>query len=816
MTALGPLWALLCGAALAGQDVVVTDGPLRPGRAATIELASTTEAGAPSAAPPKLVIDGAGVGELLDVRPGIWRAQLLPSLDAAAVEITVGSTHRTFPIAPPASSSLTVPAVVEATVRGDPPSFVVTGPETLPPDALEIVTSEGRVASTVPVAGGLAITLGLDDLPYPRWVAVGIRDRRRDEQPAWTSIRVHARPRIPLQAERGARLTVKIGSRTYGPFQAGPDGAIEGRVDQFPGDVVATAILVDDLGNENRTEIPLVTQSAPVLVALAMGELSPGRPPPLVWLRSLAPDGEAPAEAPTCRMPLAELPVRPIPDREGLHLLALPPILDPSDVRVACALGTTSIAFRVGVASGVPARLSLRVWPDELLADFPVAELSVVLDDTRGERLPVDGITVEAERGRVMMEPGEGIVLRGEYDGTAAIETTEDVVTARYRAPPGTGPLEELIVRFGPVPPGGGDLVVHTRAVDSLRRPLGGVPLVTRIGPSEVSATTTADGWASARVPFPAGRAPTAIEVSAGSQAARILVLPGEAAYGGPGTADLEVTEAVSISPGRVTGISIQVEPPILRAGPGAVAWVSVKLEDGAGQPVVDEPVEVEATEGVVGELHVRGDGTLVAEYTPLAADGSREIEITARTSTVRSTATLSIEPRVVRVSVGPWIGGQTNFGALLRPTAGIDVDLRVRSRLAGEAMILRLGASGSAFRSTAETEVGPPVDLRSTMLPLSAAVLLRQDRGPWAFWGGVGGMVGPHWMQVRFGDALVTEGLRLLLGPLVTAGAGVRAPGGEIVLTLQGSWLPATNDDVGYRGNLGGVSGGFGYRLVY
>lgn len=807
------LW--VAGLAVAGQDVVIADGPLRPGRAATIEIAATNAAGAPETGPPRVLVEGGGIGALQPVRPGIWRAEVVPSPDAKALDVSLPGVRRSFVVAPPPPSSLGVPDGIEAVVRGEVVSFVVTSADVLPVEAVEVVTSEGRIAGIAAVPGGIEVKLALDDLPYPRWVPVGVRDVRRDEQPAWTAVRVRARPRIPLQAERGARLTLKVGSRTYGPFVAGADGAIEGKVDQYPGDVVASAILVDDLGNENRTEIPLVTQSAPALVAVAAGVLSPGRPPPLIYLRALGADGEASREAPTCRTPAGELPVRPLADG-GAWLVPLPPLRDPSDVRVACAIGPTSTALRVGAVSGVPSRLSLRVWPDELLADFAVAELSVVLDDTRGERLPVGGVTVEAERGTIAMEPGDGIVLSGEYDGSAAIEAGEDRITARYAASPGTGPVDELLVQFAAVPSAAGDLVVYARAVDALRRPLAAIPLTVRVGEAETAITTGADGWGTARVGIPAPAGPVAVTVTSSSRSANALCLPGESATGGPGVADLEASQTVAIRPGRVTGISIQIEPAILRAGPGAVAWVYVKLEDGAGQPVVDEPVDIQVSEGQVGELRARADGTFVAEYTPLAAEQSREIEITARTSTVRSTAHLTLEPRVVRVAFGPWVGGQTNFGSLLRPAGGVDADLRVRSRLVGEAMILRLGVSGSAFRSTATTDVGPPVDLRSTVVPLSAAVLLRQDRGPWSVWGGAGGIVGPHWMEVRFGDELVTQGLRLLVGPMITGGAGVRAPGGEVVFNLQGSWLPATNDDVGYTGNLGGLAGGLGYRLVY
>jgi hypothetical protein len=182
----------------------------------------------------------------------------------------------------------------------------------------------------------------------------------------------------------------------------------------------------------------------------------------------------------------------------------------------------------------------------------------------------------------------------------------------------------------------------------------------------------------------------------------------------------------------------------------------------------------------------------------------------------MRSSTQLLLEPRVVRVSVGPWAGGHTNFGSIVAPAAGLDLDVRLRSKLVGEALILRWSGSVSGFRSEAVTDVGPAADLRSVLVPVGLGVLFRQDLGPWAAWGGAGALVAAHSMQVRFGDRLVSQGVSLLIGQQLMFGVAHRAPLGEIVLTLQGSRVPAGDTDVGYRGNLGGLQGGLGWRAVY
>ena len=72
----------------------------------------------------------------------------------------------------------------------------------------------------------------------------------------------------------------------------------------------------------------------------------------------------------------------------------------------------------------------------------------------------------------------------------------------------------------------------------------------------------------------------------------------------------------------------------------------------------------------------------------------------------------------------------------------------------------------------------------------------------------------GPRVTRARFGSVLV-QGTDWVTGPLVLGGVGLRSAGGrgELGLTLTASWLPAGAPVVGYRGNLGGLSGGLGYR---
>jgi hypothetical protein len=194
----------------------------------------------------------------------------------------------------------------------------------------------------------------------------------------------------------------------------------------------------------------------------------------------------------------------------------------------------------------------------------------------------------------------------------------------------------------------------------------------------------------------------------------------------------------------------------------------------------------------------------------------SSDLTITASTSTVHGSARLAIEPRVVRFSFGPWVGGTTNFGPRLRPVGGFELDGRVRNPIVGEALMVRLGVWVTTAAETVDTGVGGDVELRSTVVPGEFALLLRRDQGPWSVWAGAGLAVGVQHLVARFGADTSSAGDSWLFGPELHAAVARRVPGGELALGLRGTWLQAPQAEVGFSGNLGGVSGTLGYRVVW
>jgi hypothetical protein len=192
---------------------------------------------------------------------------------------------------------------------------------------------------------------------------------------------------------------------------------------------------------------------------------------------------------------------------------------------------------------------------------------------------------------------------------------------------------------------------------------------------------------------------------------------------------------------------------------------------------------------------------------------------LTARTGALYTSTSLMVEPRPVRISFGPWVGGTTNFGKVHGPMGGVDLDIRARSRLTGEALMIRLGFAVTGFteESVPVGEVdGEQMRWVSTLVPGTVGLLLRDDRGAYGLWAGGGFEGGVHHLQVSVDGARLASADRFVGGPIVFVGGSRRAAGGEILLTVRGSWLPVSQEELGYEGNLGGLAAGLGYRLLY
>src|SRR5690606_14301529 len=119
-------------------------------------------------------------------------------------------------------------------------------------------------------------------------------------------------------------------------------------------------------------------------------------------------------------------------------------------------------------------------------------------------------------------------------------------------------------------------------------------------------------------------------------------------------------------------------------------------------------------------------------------------------------------------------------------------------------------------FETSADAALDEAWSVESRVVPVSAALAVRQDLGFLDVLAGAGRAVGVHPMDVFLDGPRQGGGAVLLAGPAVLAGVAREALGGEIALTLRGTWLIQKRGEVGIDGNVGGISTSLGYHLVF
>lgn len=782
-----------------------------------------TDEGEPVLAPPVVEAQGGrvrfGGGATL---PGVWPL-LVTSLTASDVQLTVraGAEEETvtLPVEWPARTPLEVPARTDAVAQGGPLEVLVTGDDLPPVELLQVTLGEGRVLRRTRTEAGILLTIELHDRPTARVVSIGVLDPRASARPAWGEIRVRARPRIPLEADPGARVTLRVGERAYGPFVVGDDGRVEVRIDQYPGETSVLVELEDDIGNATTSTLPLNDAAAPSLLAMAGTRVSPSRPPRVVWLRAVHPAGRAwRGEAPSCRSPAVGT-LEVVSVAPGLFAVAVDGSTRDvrADIRLECRLQEAATTLPIGPRPDIATSVLLQVWPTELSTDLPVAEVRVALEDAAGQRLDPANVHLHALHGTLRAPQVRQDVLAAEYDGTEAVEPGVDTITATYRNPVVEGRASSMSLAFQPLP-SLGRLRVRARPLDLLARPLRDVEVEVEVGETRASATTDRDGLALVDLPLAPDRGALIVSARSGEAFVRAV---SPAASLSPFEVDsrfdptpLEASRTLTLSPGRVAGLSVAFDPPVLRTGRNSIAYVTVGVEDRSGRPITDQPVRVTVSEGSVGPLIPRPDGTLVAEYQPTGSDRARIVTVTASTDTMKSSGRIALEPRLGRVMVGPSVGWTTNLGRVSAPRVGVVAD--VRTRLLAETVVVRAAFGGYGVTGTAATGIGEDARLDGSVLPATLGVLLRQDRGGLSFWGGGGGTLAFHPVTARFGDVIVADGTSVLGGGTIVGGIGYRLGVGDLVAELEWAFLPGTGGELAFTGNLGGLTPSAGFRLVY
>jgi hypothetical protein len=490
------------------------------------------------------------------------------------------------------------------------------------------------------------------------------------------------------------------------------------------------------------------------------------------------------------------------------------PVLD--DVRVDCAYpGERTQTARLAARQGLPHHLDLRVWPEELGTTAPTAEVRAALEDALGARLLAAGVTLTADAGGVVMHaPAEAGVAAGEYDGTPAVPAGRDWVRAAWRPDPSMEPVSVLRLAWDAVP-AAGSVLLWALAQDVDGRPVRDAEVGFQLGVETAVARTRDDGWASARLALPAGSAPMVAEARCQGRIRRGALVPGTAAEGEPGGPLLAAARPITFSTGRAYGLALTVDPPVLRAGPGSFAVVSVQLEDRTGAAVTDEAPALTASQGRLGPVQWRGD-RWVAEWHPDGVHRATRVSLIANAGEVRGETELDVAPRAITPVLGAWVGGISNFGAVHGPIFGLDVDLRLRSGWLRDAFGVRLGAATYGWTSEVSAGAGAPVTVANAVVPLTVGLGLQRERGVWLLSAQAGASLGIHRIDARVGARPLASGVDVLFGPTLGGGVCWRTLGGEVGMDARGWYLPAAPGEIAYAGNVGGLALGATYRLRF
>lgn len=816
-------------------DAVAADGALLEGAVGWVWIAVQDDQGRPVSSEPVVRSADAVVVPLhVQAAPGVFGFSVAPAPGERAVGLRVEHEGRDRSISVPVEAApqprWSAPEVVVAELSEEEVTFLVRGDDLPPPEALDVRSERARLIGVTAEPDGLRVRLAPapSEDGFPRAWLVAVRDTRGLAPPQW--VRVRQRSRLAVRAgglEPGSQVWVSVGARSYGPDVADASGAVAVLIDHYPGEVEGRVRVVDPAGNEASRPTQLPGENQTLLMGVVAGSREQGEAPPSVYVRAdTSRGGPWRRDPPLCRAPrFGDLPVFEL--GAGIWRVQVP-YVPPSasvELRVQCDLDDASTSLSLPVAAEVPVGIELKVWPEELTADFPVADVRVSLHNAVGERVPFAGkLMLDAALGSLRVLDAEGPVRRAEYRGGLSAEVGEDIVEARWYQSAGAGPVDRLRLTTAAMPVAG-ELQVWVRAEDANRRPLPGREVAIEAGDRTMVTETGAGGWAHVLLPLLAGERP--VRISARSEGRRrqiVLVRGTEVSAGVPGGPDLFASVTLPVTVGRVAEVELSATPAQLKPGRGETSIVTARFVDRTGHLADAAAPEVTSSEGELRPLEADVDGTMRWELVPRPSFRTRTIEIRARSEALDVEESVGVELRspAANAIVGVSAGVQSNFAALLSPRLELSGDFRVRfGRQDGQPLgpsrfFVR---SAVAWYSAAGSAGGDGIEGRkqTSFFPISVVLMLRQEYPAHAFWVGLGGQLVPYWGATSFDGVVVDRGGGVLPPALVlAAGYGLRVPGGEVVLEVQGSTLSSPGDRRAVAGFVGGVAVGLGYRLVF
>ncbi|MEC8193870.1 MAG: hypothetical protein VX127_14125 [Myxococcota bacterium] len=808
-------WVLLSAAETQARPALLADlaGPVSAhGSRATI-VAVTHDDGRPVDGPPPTVRWDDGEQPMVPNGSGHWALSIDPG-DSAGASVSWLNQTKELQFTPRAFSASDLVAVPRVDIKvGEAATFAVRARDRILKD-LRVQAREGS-ANVDCTPGDCRVEWTPSPAPFPRSVPLIVSDPGRPKQaPTVVVVRLAATPSIPVKTETGARVTIEVGGRKSEPQVADDAGETRFRVVVFPGDERATVSLEDALGNRQTSTIVIGGSTGPTVSVGHQGTIIEGAPWPLAWIAATHADGRLwNGNLPTCSG-LTERGLTAV--TEGLWV-GLVNATNNLDMRVSCRVGGGQESDVVVPIDRVRAtRLVLQMYPPVLSADIPIAELQAYLVNGVGERLPSQGIALEAEQGTLQRDTeGDERWVRARYDGSNAASSESDVLRATWVRPAGTGGVWNAALNAS-APGVGDDILADVRVVDQGGRPLPGVPVVVSLGDNRERLVSDARGWATASFPWPRRTAVARVVARVDGEEHVGFVLRGDRPARSPGAPDLVNETAVVIQPGRVHGVVLNTNRRTL-VNDGQTATISVRLEDKMGNLVSGPSVNFAASAGTIRGEAVRPNGEHVALLSPPVGMKPGSIRVTASTDDGRFSAStdLQVEHKVVQWTLGSRGGGLVSAnGWRPRPVFGIDYERLLPYRF----LYGRVGFETHSLTARETDPVtGAAVDMRLRTFGVSGGLFVRRAAVGVPVWAGARVMLAPYHQTVTLDAETASGGWGWLSpGAAMTAGVGTRVGIGEAFMELDYLFVAAPSATIGWDGPIGGLVGSLGFKLLY
>jgi hypothetical protein len=521
------------------------------------------------------------------VAPGLWR--VVPDPGASSVVFSAAGATASAPVEPP-PGVVTIAASPPAPVKGRDATMDLELAVTRADGSADegaplpvVVASVGRVRDVRAVGSGrfravfepastrhpdVAVLLALAPrcplCPTPRAVGHAV-------------VPLAAAIELPGHSEPGARTTVELGGRTFGPVAADARGRFAVPVIVPPGARTATAVSVDRVGNRRTTELDLGLPEPDRLACAAWPPVVPadGRAEAVIWCAAATPHG---APAPDARLELSASAGTVAPAAPVRGALQRATFRAPRGgggrealvtARLSSARTASGEAVSIGLATGAPAEVVVSLEREPVPAGAAVAAAATVRD-ARGDAVG---------RARGPAGATEGLVAPDRFVARRTPGDLAQPVALSFALEPGADVATLTLRRDG------AEWVATARTADA--RPAAGVAL--RFGAGAL-ATTDARGEARAPAASPAG----SVAAANGARAAGW-----EGVAPPPAPFELARTVAVALRPPVAVDVVARVEG-------GALRW---RIEDAAGRPLPGRDVTLRPRGVDLGPAERDGDG---------------------------------------------------------------------------------------------------------------------------------------------------------------------------------------------------------------